>query len=470
MNYLSHYSSDRAPVETCVVGSGGFGRSFLAQGRRVPLMNARIAIDREGEIAVAALRSVGIAPADIALCTTESEARAAWAAGRFIAAADLRIVTGLPIDLVVESTGHPEAGSRHCRIAIEAGLNVALASKEADSVVGPGLARLAQQRGKVVTPVDGDQPSLLIGLVTWAQTLGFEIIAAGKSSEYDFVYDTKNGRMDSNGQNYSVPAFAAHWDAGQRPLADVVAARSQACAAMPQRAVPDLCEMQVVANSTGLLPDVPRMHVPIARINEVASLFGLQREGGLLARGGSLDVFNCLRRADEASFAGGVFVVVRCEDAETWGLLEGKGHLLSRDNNRAMLYLPRHLLGLEAATSVLDAVLHGRSSGAQEPKPLLDLVARATRTLEAGTSLEVVGHHHTIAGTSAELLPGAPLANGTPLPYYLAGNRRLLRPVREGELVCLEHVEIDPASELLALRRGQDAAFFPAARPAALAA
>ncbi len=470
MNYLTHYSSARPPAETCVVGSGGFGRSFLAQGLRVPLMNARIAVDREGEIAVAALRSVGIAAADIALCSTESEARAAWAAGRFIAAADLRIVTGLPIDLVVESTGHPEAAARHSRIAIEAGLHVALASKEADSVVGPGLARLAQQRGKVVTPVDGDQPSLLIGLVTWAQTLGFEIIAAGKSSEYDFVFDAAAARMESNGVTYCVPGFGEHWEAGDRPLADLVAARSRVCAAMPQRAVPDLCELQVVANSTGLLPDVPRMHVPIARIPEVASLFGLQREGGLLHQGGSLDVFNCLRAADEASFAGGVFVVVRCDDAETWELLAGKGHLLSRDRGRAMLYLPRHLLGLEAATSVLDAVLHGRSSGAQAPQPRLDLVARATRTLAAGTTLEVVGHHHTIAGTSAELLPAAPLNDGTPLPYYLAGNRRLVRPVRDGELVCLEHVEIDPASELLALRRGQDAAFFPPSQTSAIAA
>ena len=80
-------------------------------------------------------------------------------------------------------SGNPEAGARHGRLAIEAGHHLVLVSKEVDSVVGPYLAAYARRHGKVVTPVDGDQPSLLIGLITWAQTLGFEILAAGKSSE-----------------------------------------------------------------------------------------------------------------------------------------------------------------------------------------------------------------------------------------------------------------------------------------------
>jgi predicted homoserine dehydrogenase-like protein len=470
MNYHSHYASAQRPVETCVVGSGGFGRSFLAQGRRVPLMNARIAVDRESEIAVAALRSVGVAPADIAVCNTAAEARQAWAQGRFIASAELSAVVELPIDLVVEATGHPEAGARHSRIAIEAGHHLALASKEVDSVIGPGLARLAQQRGRVITPVDGDQPSLLIGLLTWAQTLGFEIVAAGKSSEYDFVFDAARGTMTSNGQTVPVPGFGAHWAAGERALPELAAARAQVCAALPQRAVPDLCELLVVANATGLAPDRPQLHAPIARIPEVASMFGLQQEGGLLGRGGTLDVFHCLRSADEASFAGGVFVIIRCDDRETWELLAAKGHLLSRDGQRAMLYLPRHLLGLEAATSVLDAVLHGQSSGAQAPAPRLDLVARSTRALKAGSVLEMGGHHHSIDGTVAELVPAAALAPGVPLPFYLAANRRLVRDIQAGAPICFDDVEIDAASELLALRRGQDAAFFgPATRATATA-
>lgn len=256
-----------------------------------------------------------------------------------------------------------------------------------------------------------------------------------------------------------MPDMASHWAAGGRTMAELAAARSRTCAAFAQRAVPDLCELLVVANATGLTPDCAQLHAPIARIPEVATMFGSQAQGGLLNREGTLDVFHCLRSADEASFAGGVFVVVRCDDRETWDLLASKGHLLSQDGQRAMLYLPRHLLGLEAATSVLDAVLHGQSSGALAPEPRIDLVARSNRTLKAGQWLEMGGHHHTIAGTVAELQPAAALNHGVPLPFYLAANRRLVRDVEAGALICLDDVEIDATSELLALRREQDAAF-----------
>ncbi len=470
MNHLGYFAAAQRPVETCVVGSGGFGRSFLAQGLRVPLMHARIAVDVDAAIAAAGFSALGVPVTDVAVCHTPDEARRAWDDGKFIAAADLAIVVDLPIDVVVEATGNPEAGARHSRMAIDAGHHVALVSKEVDSVVGPILAHLARQRGRIVTPVDGDQPSLLIGLITWAQALGFDIIAAGKSSEYDFVYDDAAGTMTSNGKTIAMPDFAPHCALGTRPVSDVADARAKACAALPQRAVPDLCELLVVANATGLLPDRADLHAPIARIPEVPSFFGLATEGGLLTRARTLDVFHCLRRPDEASFAGGVYVVVRCEDRETWDLLAAKGHVVSRDGQRALVYLPRHLLGLEAATSVLDAAIHGRSSGAVSPLPQLDLIARATRHLFAGTPLAMGGHHHSIDGTAAELQPARPLGAGVPVPFYLAANRRLVRDVAAGAAIAFDDIDIDPASALLALRRQQDECFFGQSNAAATAA
>jgi predicted homoserine dehydrogenase-like protein len=189
MNHETHYAGARRPVETCVVGSGGFGRSFLAQALRIPLINARVAVDRDAGIAATALRAIGLDESRIALCETPVQAAAAWECGHHIAAGDVSVVLGLPLDLLVEATGHPEAGARHARLAIEAGLHAAIASKEVDSVIGSELARRAQEKNLVVTPVDGDQPSLLIGLITWARVLGLEVVAAGKSSEYDFVFD-----------------------------------------------------------------------------------------------------------------------------------------------------------------------------------------------------------------------------------------------------------------------------------------
>ena len=460
MNHHRYFAAASRPIETCLIGAGSFGRSFLAQGRKVPLMRARVAVDVDAATAVAAFNAAGVDPRDIAVCATAREAKVAWDAGRAVAAADLATVIELPVDVVVEATGHPEAGARHARMVVEAGRHLVLVSKEVDSVVGPGLARQARARGRIVTPVDGDQPSLLIGLVTWAQTLGFTIVAAGKSSEYDFVFDASSQTMHSNNVSASVPGFAAHWTMGTRAVDEIVEARARLAAALPQRTVPDLCEMLVVANATGLTFDRADFHAPLARIAEVPTIFATRAEGGLLAGDRRLDVFNCLRAPDEISFAGGIFVVVRCEHAETWAMLRDKGHILARNGATAMLWLPRHLLGLEAATSVLEAAVLGRSSGAEEPRPNLDLAARADADIPAGTLLTASGHHHSIKDISGVLVPGAALGPAAPIPYYLAANRRLRRPVANGATIVCADVELDEGSELLALRRQQDAAFF----------
>ncbi|MFX4377567.1 hypothetical protein ABTA44_21180, partial [Acinetobacter baumannii] len=75
----------------------------------------------------------GRAAADIALCETAAEAEAAWVAGRAVAAGRLAGVLGLPFDIVVEASGHPEAGAVHALASLEAGKHVALVTKETDS-------------------------------------------------------------------------------------------------------------------------------------------------------------------------------------------------------------------------------------------------------------------------------------------------------------------------------------------------
>lgn len=460
MNFHDHYARITEPVATCLVGSGGFGRSFLAQARRIRLVEARIAVDITAEAAARAFAASGIDRREIALCETAAEARAAWDAGRFVAASRLESVIDLPFSLLVEATGGPEAATRHSLMAIEAGRHVALVSKEADSVVGPGLARLAREKGVIVTPVDGDQPSLLIGLVTWAEVLGLEIIAAGKSSEYDFVLDAATGDVTCNGVTRPLPGLRAQWLPGDGGVVAMAAERARILGeAFPLRAVPDLCEMTLVANATGLVADAPAFHAPPARIPEIADLFSERGGGGLMGGTRRIDVFHHLRLAEEASFAGGVFIVVRCEDAGTWEMLAGKGHVVSRSGKTAMLYLPRHLLGVEAATSILDAAGLGRSGYGADYRPRQDLVAVAQRDLTAGTVLTMGGHHHSIDGVGAEVRPAEALAGGRAAPFYLIADRRLTRAVRAGEAIALDAVEIAAASGLLAMRLRQDKLF-----------
>lgn len=108
---------------------------------------------------------------------------------------------------------------------------------------------LAAAQGCVVSPVDGDQPSLRIGLASRAEVVGLEVIAAGKSSDYDFVFDPATGIVTSNGQQIAAPGLI-HWLQPQgRSWPQIAAARTGFVAVLPQRAVPDLCELTVVANA-----------------------------------------------------------------------------------------------------------------------------------------------------------------------------------------------------------------------------
>ncbi len=264
--------------------------------------------------------------------------------------------------------------------------------------------------------------------------------------------------MTCNGVTCALPELAQFWRPRDGALLETAAERARILAsAFPLRAVPDLCEMSLVANALDLAPDVAGFHAPPARILELADLFCEAGDGGLLAGPRRIDVFHHLRLAEEASFAGGVFIVVRCDNDETWDMLRGKGHVVSRNGRHAALYLPRHLLGVEVATSILDAAALGRSGYGDDYRPRQDLVAVARRDLPAGTvpgdggppSQHRRRRCRNPSGRSPRPRAGAPV-----LP-----RRRSKAAARCpcGQAIRLADVEIAPASALLEMRRRQDA-------------
>ena len=234
-----------------------------------------------------------------------------------------------------------------------------------------------------------------------------------------------------------------------------------AAANFPTRTVADFCELGVVANGTGLTPDRAALHAPLLRPVELADAFQVQEDGGLLANTGVIDVFNCLRRADEMSFAGGVFVIVRCDNAKTWELLRGKGHVVARNTKTAMLFIGQHTLGVEAPMSILSAALLKLPTGAAAPEPNIDLVARTTRDFKQGEILQITDpHHHAVAGLEPELIPAERDQADTPVPYYMATGRALLTDVKKGTVLTWGMVDTDHASRLQQLRQQQTAWWF----------
>jgi predicted homoserine dehydrogenase-like protein len=448
--------SDR-PVRAGLVGAGEFGATFLAQARRMPQLEGIAVCDRDLGRARAALLAAGHREDEIAECRNEAEAARAHADGKIAMVDRADLLSQLAIDVVLEATGDPEGAAATALFAIENHKHVVMVTKEAEIVVGPELARRAAENNVVHTPVDGDQPSLLIGLVEWANTLGLPVICAGKASESDFVWDPSTGQVTAWRRSVAVPEYHDAFVNSGLTLDRLLAERARA--PFPRTTVPDLCEMGIVANHTGLMPDRPDLHAPIARTVELPTLFRERRLGGLLGGRGRIDMFNCLRRPDELSFAGGVFVVVEAPDAATGRLLAEKGIPTCPEKRCVLLHNPVHLLGAEAPVSALSAARLGCSTGGSDVRPRVDLVGKASRDLEPGEVL-AMGTRHVVGGLEPELREARPIGEAAPLPYYLATGLKIRRHVRKGDILNGADVELASESVLLKLRLDQDRQFF----------
>jgi predicted homoserine dehydrogenase-like protein len=452
-----------APLPVGLVGAGEFGATFVAQASRMQGLQVIAVCDRDTARAQAAALAAGHPAERVRVCADVAAARAAVQAGAIAIVDSAQTLVDLPLVAVLEATGDPEGAAATALAAIDAGRHVVIATKEAEIVVGPELARRAAERGVVHSPVDGDQPSLLIGLVGWARMLGLPVVCAGKASESDFVWDPIADTVTAWGRTVPAAGYGQRFAPGDDAMAGgaaldaLLAARGELPFA--PTTVPDLCEMGIVANHTGLLPDRPGLHAPIARTVELPTLFRQRARGGLLSGTGRIDMFNCLRRPDELSFAGGVFVVVEAPDEATGRLFAAKGMPACPQGRHVLLHNPVHLLGAEAAMSMLSAVQLGCSTGGADVRPIVDLVASAARDLEAGELL-TMGARHVIDGLGYRLEPARPMAADAPLPYYLAVGARVRHPVRRGEPLRCRDVDLPGGSTLLRLRQAQDARFF----------
>jgi predicted homoserine dehydrogenase-like protein len=420
--------------------NGGFARTLLVQCRAVANIDVAALCDLDTDSTLAMLVALGFAADAIRICKDGEAVRQAVAQGRLVLVSDHALLAGVPHDILVEATGQPEVSVLIALDAIRRGVHVAMVTKETDSVVGPYLNRLALEHGVVYTTADGDQPSNLIGLISWARLLGFEIVAAGKSSEYDYIYHAADGEIEYIDRRYPAADLAQLWQL-DGDTAALLARRSAAIAALPQSATPDYCELNVVSNSTGMLPARDALNYPLCHISELADIFIPRADGGILDRTGVIDVFNCLRRHDETSFGGGVFVIVKCADDAVWRLLQQKGHVVSRHRKYACIYLPYHLMGLESLMSLFSAVLHRRPSGSDKQAAHAVMLARAERDFKAGETLLMGGHQHCIADMTPLLVPSA-AADGK-APFYLAANKRLLVDVAQGTDVTIAMLELD---------------------------
>ena len=456
-HHLFDQVKEKRTVRAGLIGSGHYGTAVITQARYIPLLEIPVIADVDPQAARLAYHCAGITDDEIVLCDSRADVMCAMEAGKFVITEDPMLLMDIPIDVVVESTGVPEAGARHAYEAIQHGKHVAMINKETDAVIGPILKHLADTAGVVYTPVDGDQHGLLIGLVLWARSLGLEVLSGGKARNNECIYAPEAERVSCGGSTVSINESEA-WALDRIPEGEAnryICARREILASLPKTSNSDLGEMTVAANATGLMPDIPELHLPVVRISEIPEVLCPVEEGGILETKRAIDIVTCLRGADDAGLGGGVFIVVSCENDYSRTILTTKGLIPNRRGSTAVIYRPYHLCGVETPISILSAALLNVPTGAATVKPDADLVAKSNCELKTGTILGG-GHSNDI---DAAILPASPIATGKPLPFYLLTGNGLSRDVGADTLITQEMVDPPADSLLWSLRQQQDAHF-----------
>lgn len=443
---LAQRAAENRPIRVGLIGTGKFGGGVVAQLSQMRGMEVSVIAELDVERGKRAFNVAGRLPADaVQVAESLPALHDVIRSGKRAVTPDGSLVTQCElVDVVVEATGVPEVGARMAYDAILNRKHVVMVNVEADVTVGPILRRLADAAGVVYTQVDGDQPGCTMNLINWARTLGFEIVAAGRGT---ILYaDDPLGTPDSVPQRYGFTPEMI-----ERRNINLKMYNSFRDGTKAQ------VEMTALANAAGLVPDRRAMHEPSVNIDEIARVFSLSEEGGILSRHGVVELANSV--ADDGKtllpngLGMGVFCVIRTdhpfiqEDLQAYYLAAGgNGH-------NYLLYRPYHLVAVEAPISIAGAVLGGQATGSTLPTPTAECITVAKRNLEEGEVIDG-GGGYTVVGACER----ADVARSERLlPLGLAAGARLTCDVSAGQAITYDMVEPLPDSFVWKLRQLQDA-------------
>lgn len=416
----------------------GYGYTVLTQIKQSKDMKLRSISSRSFERCREALIRAGYNDDEIVDCKTVEDINNCDA-DKISITTDSELLLETGITSFIECTGIVELGANLSKMAIEKGINVYMVSKETDSVCGTYLNKLAIDNDVVYSLVNGDQPKNAIDLYNWGLDNGFEIIAIGKASEYDFVWNRDTEEItytDGSNQYEFIPEMNKYWN---YKGIDTLKKRKELLSNYLNPISADLCEMNLVSNVTGFKPSSKYLNYPILKTNEIVEVLIPQKDGGILNDENVVDVFYQLRDIEEASFGGGEFIIIRLLDDEVAGTLKSKGHLVSSDNKYLCIYLPYHIMGLETPRTILLGDRYGIGTS-KNCKQNSVMIAVANKNHKKGKVLKVSGHHHSIEGFTPALVPIS--ENENYAPFYLLNNITLKNDIQEGNAITLDDVDL----------------------------
>lgn len=411
------------PIRVSLIGAGQMGKDIVAQISEMKGISCDVIVDINTDIALDALKQAEY-QGEIIVTDSVDEADEAIRAGKKVVSTNYKVaVMAEQIQSVIDATGSPEMGARVTMDCIRYKKHIVMMNVECDITIGPILRQLCEKAGIVYSLTAGDEPGSIIEVYRFAKALGFEVVAAGKGKNNPLDFYANPGQEEWKSK-------AAARDMNPRMLIEFVDGSKT------------MIEMCAVSNATGLIPDVRGMHGPQCNVKDLAKVFSLKEQGGILDKTGVVDY-------GLGDINPGVFVIVTTQNKR---IIDG---LVQRDMGTGpnyLLYRPYHLCSIETPITAVQAVLYGESTAHPMDHLVSECITIAKTDLKAGQRLDAIGEYCYRA--TIELADVA--REGNMLPVGLAKGAVLKTDVAKDEVITYDMVELDNSSVLLQLRRMQD--------------
>jgi predicted homoserine dehydrogenase-like protein len=438
---LKARAAENRPVRVAIIGAGKFGSMYLSQAPRTPGIHLVAVVDLSPTRARDALHRVGW---DESRYSATSLENAAKSGATFITDDAQKVISSEYIDIVIDSTGSPAAGIAHALWCIENGKHIIMVNVEADVLAGPLLARKAAEAGVIYSMASGDQPALIAEMVDWAQTIGLDVVCAGKGTKYLPIYHQSTPATVWGHYGFS-EAQVASGDFNPQMFNSFLDGTKSAL------------EMAAVANGCGLTPPSDGLMFPACGVDDLPHILRPISDGGILTQKGTVEVVSSIEPDGRPVFRDlrwGVYVVFEAPSKYVMDCFSQYGLKTDSTGKYAAMYKPYHLIGLELGISVASIAVRGEATGSTlEWRG--DVAATAKRDLKKGEKLDGEGGF-TVYGklmrTSDSLKLGA-------LPIGLAHNMTLNKDIPSGKPICWNDVDYDASMQAIQFRREMETAF-----------
>lgn len=427
------------PIRVGLIGAGKFGTMFLSQARLTPGIHVVGVADMDLAGVHKRLTAVGWKAEQFGAANTEDALRSGTT---YVTDEAETLIRNAPLEVLIEATGDPGAGIKHCLLAIGEGLHVVMVNVEADVVAGPLLAYRAQQAGVIYSLAWGDQPALICEHVDWARACGFEVVCAGKGTRYhptfhqstpetvwdNFQFDRE--MVERGGMNPMM--FNSFIDGTKSAI-----------------------EMTAVCNATGLIPQQHGLSFPPTSCWELAQVCKPKAAGGALDHAGTTEVVSCLYRdmtPVENDLMFGTYVIISSENEYVRRCFTEYRMLPDQSGQYAALFRPTHMIGLELGISIASVVGRGEPTGSPTGFRS-DVVAVAKKNLKSGRVLDGEGGY-CVWGKQT---PASKSIETGGLPIGLARGTRLKCDIEAGMPLRWQDVDHDQNDPAVKVRREMEA-------------